>query len=484
MRQNVTQENTPNRLFVIEAPGKISSFRSLLGKIGIEATVVATRGHLYSYPSDLSELGVDTKFNEAQRKSQNDVAIKFIRDAARKVETIYITTDADNEGDVIAWDLHELLKDICPDIYRVKLKGMDEESVRESIDNVTAVRKSDAIPGRTRAMVDRMIGSTFSGDGKGVGRVLTALLGTVKNGDLSPLKIRLSAPAKDGGTPWIASFPLKAPINEDIANKLVNLQFPALDMKASKEFSSKPMHMGDIMSKASDVLGMTPTETASSLQNLYESGQMSYPRSGSRGVSKGAQRRLKRMMKKSGFKGDADNIREKDTNEVHDAPYPTTDVDVSKDPRKLGDDKGVQNIVAREIIKSSQKREKQAAHTKQIFDFLVSRGFSKEVSTFVAKLGWTREIGPAYPGQEKWAKSSIEERMPEAVLLESAVDIGLGKPSTWAKHIDGRFERGLVDDNLDLTQKGREWADHAPDELLDPRISSAIEKPAIEYLLE
>ena len=113
-------------------------------------------------------------------------------------------------------------------------------------------------------------------------------------------------------------------------------------MKANKEISAKPLHMGDIMSKASDELGMTPTETASSLQNLYESGQMSYPRSGSRGVSKGAQRRLERMMKRSGFKGKPENIREKDGGEVHDAPYPTKDVDVSKDPRKLGDDKGVQ----------------------------------------------------------------------------------------------------------------------------------------------
>ena len=292
-----------SKMFVIEAPGKISSFRTLLAKIGVEATVVATRGHLYSFPKHLSDLGIDDVFNEAKRKSHNDVAIKFIRDAAKKVENIYIATDADNEGDVIAWDVHELLKDICPNIYRVKLKGMDEESVKESLQDVSPVKKSDAVPGRTRALVDRMIGSTFSGDGKGVGRVLTALLGVVKNNELSPLRVKLSAPSKDGGTPWVATFSVKTPVTEDVANKLVELEFPALEMKANKEISAKPLHMGDIMSKAADELGMTPTETASSLQNLYESGQMSYPRSGSRGVSKGAQRRLERMMKRSGFKG-------------------------------------------------------------------------------------------------------------------------------------------------------------------------------------
>ena len=80
-------------------------------------------------------------------------------------------------------------------------------------------------------------------------------------------------------------------------------------------------------------------------------------------------------------------------------------------------------------------------------------------------------------------KSGIED-ICRISHLESAVEMGLGKPSTWAKHIDGLFERGLVDDNLNLTQKGREWADHAPEELLDPRISAAIEKACDRMISE
>ena len=57
---------------------------------------------------------------------------------------------------------------------------MDEESVK-SLQNQSPVTKSDAV-GVERALVDRMIGSTFSGDGKGVGRVLTALLGVKQPG--------------------------------------------------------------------------------------------------------------------------------------------------------------------------------------------------------------------------------------------------------------------------------------------------------------
>ena len=464
------------KLFVIEAPGKISSFRSILTKIGIECDVVATKGHLYSFPEKLDNLGIDKNFFDIERKCINPTGVKFMREAARNCDEVIIATDADAEGDVIAWDVHELLKDIHTEIFRLKLKGMDADSVKDSLEHITPVKKEDAIPGRTRAMVDRMIGHTFSQNGIGVGRVLTALLGIIVNDKPSPIRVKLSAPSKDNGRPWVSFFDLTAPIDESIASRLIELNLPALSMKSSSVSNGQPLHMGDIMIKAGDELGMTPTESAKALQNNYESGFMSYPRSGSRGMSKGAQRRLKRMIQKSGFKGNNESIKEKDESEVHDAPYPIGDVDISKDPRKLGDDQGIRTLVARNIIKASQEHKKETADSRLLFEFIKSSGFSAEVSQFVANLEWTREIGPNFPGQKSWEQSSIEIRMPETVLLERAVELGLGKPSTWAKHIDGFMDRGLVDENLILTSKGEQWVQGSPKELLDARLSAAIEK--------
>src|SRR3546814_13584359 len=86
---------------------------------------------------------------------------------------------SDLEGDVIAWDVAELIRDIHPDPVRVRLRGMDAESIREAIVNPSPVRREDAIPGRTRAIIDRLVGATFSANGVAVGRVGTALLGRV-----------------------------------------------------------------------------------------------------------------------------------------------------------------------------------------------------------------------------------------------------------------------------------------------------------------
>lgn len=465
-------------LFVIEAPGKIKSMEGILSKAGQDAIVQATGGHLYEFPDDLDNLGIDGTYRETKRQARSDKTIHYLRKAAREAETIIVATDADSEGDVIAWDVHELVRDICPHILRVRLKGMDPDSVTESLTDASPVKKKDAIPGRTRAILDRVIGKGFSKDGVGVGRVSTSLLGVLHHGKgkVSTKRVRLVAPAKDGTNPWVATFDTNAVVTNEIADQLTQLAFPAIDMKARKSSSNKAMHMGDVMVRAGDELGMTPKESSKSLQTMYETGQMSYPRSGSKGVSKGAQRRLARMIKKSGFRGRSERIAEKGDEDVHDAPYPIGDVDVSKDPRKLGDDHGVRTMVAREYVKSSINRDRQKAEAAEIRRFLLSEGYSEKVADHVSKLNWTREIGPRFPGENSWPESGIEERMPETVLLEKAVGLNLGRPSTWANHIDTFMQRGLCDENLNLTEKGQRWVEQSPEALLDPRTSAAIEQ--------
>lgn len=471
------------RLFVIEAPGKVKTFEAMLKKIGVDCVVKATKGHLFSFPEKLETLGIDKDFSEVERKPISIPIVSMLRQAASQVEQIIIATDADTEGDVIAWDVHELLKDVCPDLMRMRLKGMDEISVKECLENIEPIKQADAIPGRTRAIIDRIIGYSFSKNGVGVGRILTALLGVVANQNLSTDRLRLCAPAKDGGRPWVAHVDVVPPLNSRLSDRLSKLSFPALDIKSSASFSTPPMHMGDVMIKAGDELGMTPKETAASMQKIYEAGRLSYPRSGSRGMSKGAQRRLEQMIKNSGFKGASDTVAEKKTEDTHDAPYPIGSVDVSKDPRKLGDDEGVRTLIARNLVKSSQTHTKQTAVSqKVIFEYLQKLGFPRNVCEHIAALEWTREIGPRYPGQESWSHSGIESRMPETVLLEQAVKLGLGKPSTWANHIDGFIQKGLVNDDLSLTEKGQRWVAESPQALLDPRIAIAVEK-ACERIL-
>lgn len=475
-------------LFIIEAPGKAKHLQELLKDVDIDAKVQATWGHLYKMPDALNDLGVDQGFRDFGRVLRDPSIGQRIRDEASQAERVYVATDADQEGDVIAWDVAELISDIHPEPYRVKLRGMDEESILEAIHNAAFVSKRDAVPGRTRAIVDRMIGSVFSQKGIAVGRVSSALLGLVDKNKPAVARMRLTAPSKQGGRPWVAECDIKEPLTHAIAIKLSKEKFPHLDASGqSKTVTHAPANLGDIMVNAGDAMDMSPVEVATSMQRLYEAGRMSYPRANSRGISRSVLRKIDKILKNSGYKFDEAVVPEKPEDDVHDAPYPVGKVEVQRDPKKQGFDEGLRTMVARDIIKSGQTHEIQYGIGDTAGKFLKTKGYSQDVCDFVAKLEWRRENGPRYPGQETWPENKITVRRTDTVLLQAAVEANLGRPSTWAVarkendekdrgHIAVFLERGLVDEDLNLTSKGRAWIAATPPVLLDPRISAAIEQ--------
>lgn len=463
------------RLFVIEAPGKVRELEAILERLGLPSRVQATRGHIYQLPESLDTIGIDRTFRDFERKPRDLTVIDWLRKEAAVADEVYVATDADAEGDVIAWDVAETIRDLHPNLMRIRLKGMDDESVREAIAIAAPLRKEDAVPGRTRAIVDRLIGAGFSRNGVAVGRVGTALLGLVQDKHPSVRKIRLCAPARDGGRPFTAEADIGTPIDLDLAKRLVKLDLPALDIKGSRELKTLPAHTGDIMVRAGDQLDMSPKEVSASMQGLYEAGRMSYPRSGSRGISPATAAKMAAVLRKAGYDVDGTKIAPKSDTGVHDAPYPIGPVDLAKSPERLGHVEGVRTLVARDMVKAGQRHTEEVPVVEGLLPFLAKQGFSKDVAVAVARLPWRREVGPAYPGRVSWPESEIIVRRADVVLLEHAVRANLGRPSTWGRHIDQFMNRGLADEDLRLTAKGREWIAASPKELLDARVSAAIE---------
>jgi DNA topoisomerase-1 len=141
----------------------------------------------------------------------------------------------------------------------------------------------------------------------------------------------------------------------------------------------------------------------------------------------------------------------------------------------MGHDEGVRTMVARDLVKSGQAHVTEVAGTGKIVEFLVKKGFPQAVADHVGALHWRREQGPSYPGKDTWPESEVVERRPDTVLLEAAMRRNLGRPSTWATHIENFMGRDLVDAEMNLTDKGRKWIAGSPQALLDPRVSVAIE---------
>src|ERR1700691_2461598 len=113
-------------LVIVEWPGKVKAINKYLGKNYI---VKASLGHIKDLPKkDLAvdvENGFRPRYEVIEGKKK---LVQELRDAAKKVDSIYLAADPDREGEAICWHLQEELKSkktgkdgesLGPKIYRV-----------------------------------------------------------------------------------------------------------------------------------------------------------------------------------------------------------------------------------------------------------------------------------------------------------------------------------------------------------------------------
>lgn len=189
-------------LVVIEAPGKAEALRALLRQIGLRAEVFATRGHLCRHPETLFPLGITEHLRETTRRF-DPVRLGDLQRMAEGRQ-VFVATDADAEGDVIARDVADAVGGRASAVSRVRLGALDLRSVRAAFEAATPPRARASRSGDARRILDRLIGHAFSGPDRPVGRVMAALLGFFRRQEPVIGHVTLLLPAADGGRPFQA----------------------------------------------------------------------------------------------------------------------------------------------------------------------------------------------------------------------------------------------------------------------------------------
>lgn len=123
-------------LVIIEAPGKTKSLGSLLWQAGIrDNEVLATVGHLGTNPDSFTPLAIDRSYRETayRLKPEKEALAAKIARAANASVNIYLATDDDQEGDVIARDVLRFCIDEGDKgkVKRVRLKALAPSEIRE-----------------------------------------------------------------------------------------------------------------------------------------------------------------------------------------------------------------------------------------------------------------------------------------------------------------------------------------------------------------
>lgn len=469
-------------LVIIESPGKSKTLYGLFAKIGLPVDIVATIGHIRENPTNLKKLAIrhlDGAFVETERTPHRPDSFAYLRDRLLRSDgRILVATDNDQEGHVIASDVVSLIEDLrlSRPVYRMLLAGLDEDNLRAALEQLTPVDREASIPGTARRFVDRIIGGCLSDfeNNRPVGRVQSAMLGLVQQG-IPSAYVTVDLPAADGGANFKGSVPLvgiKTPAQ--LIAELGLSSIPPLPVgEALRAPMTRPLNYGDAVLELNAQCSMDVERAAQLLQEMYEAGEITYPRTRARAFTHSGAACIQKLAKSKGimlFRSAVLPLLDKQDDEPHEAIRLLNDRLLDK--LDLGKPLGLQpseRDAARVLI--ARRSLTSGISIKRDCPDLTS------APAWMNQIDWHRDSKVALPWREtKPDHAEVQSVDLKSSLVKEMMAHELGKPSTWVNHA-ARFERRqLVDDHHQLNSRGKALFDSAPEVLRDPSSSRELER--------
>jgi DNA topoisomerase-1 len=163
---------TDKILIIVESPNKVKTISSILKKAGYtNATVMASVGHIMALgnggPAYNSGIYPKQKFRmnlavpEDKQKVVNGIAAQ-----AKTADKIFIMTDGDREGEIIAWSIIKFCKLPESKCFRAIAHEITPKALIEAIEHPITFNDNLVNAGLTRMMIDKLIGYGLSPLGK------------------------------------------------------------------------------------------------------------------------------------------------------------------------------------------------------------------------------------------------------------------------------------------------------------------------------
>jgi len=276
-------------LVIVESPAKSKTIEKYLGK---DFTVVSSKGHV----RDLSTKGkfgfgvdVDNNFKpdyvtiKGKKKT-----IDELKKEVKKSDFVYLATDPDREGEAISWHLYDVLGLNENNYDRVVFNEITKNAVLEAFKHARKIDNDLVNSQETRRILDRIIGFRLSKliqsktDGSSAGRVQSVALKLIVDKEREIEKF-----ISEEYWTIEAIFPeFKAELfnynhkdleikNEIEANKIMDklsnaFKIESVEKKEKQKSSKLPYTTSTLQQDASNKLGMVSKKTMSVAQKLYE----------------------------------------------------------------------------------------------------------------------------------------------------------------------------------------------------------------------
>ena len=483
-------------LVIVESPSKSKTIQKYLGK---DYNVISSKGHIRDLAIKGKEgLGVDVDNNfEATyvvSKDKKDT-VKELKDAAKKVDNVYLATDPDREGEAISWHLAEELGLDESLNNRVTFHEITHDAVIEAFNNPRQIDMDLVHSQETRRILDRIIGFKLSKllnnkiKSKSAGRVQSVALKLIVEREK---EIEAFKPVEywtiDGiftkdRKKFNASLSKingeKAELHNEVealtAFEACNGTFVISDIKETerKRAPFKPFITSTLQQEASTKLGFSAKRTMMIAQGLYEGvdvgngqeGLITYMRTDSTRLSNvyvsAAQKLIKEEYGKE-YVGFYNVKNDSNAQDAHEAIRPTS---LARTPESIESHltseqfklyKLIYKRALSSLMASAKYNSVSVTLSRNGYDFTSSGSrltfdgwlkvygeydSSKDVLLPELKVGET--IDPTEIKQNQHF-TEPPARYTEAKLIKEMEDKGIGRPSTYAMIIDTIQQRGYV----------------------------------------
>lgn len=293
-------KNTESMLVIVESPNKVKTISNILKNAGYtKATVMASVGHIMTLGNGgpAYNSGIYPKKNFKMNLEVSDEKKKVVSDIqakAKGAQSIYIMTDGDREGEIIAWSLIKFCELPVEKCFRAITHEITPKAIIEAITHPTSFNDNLVNAGLVRMMSDKLIGFGLSPLGKkyigakSIGRCQSVGLKLVSErekeiAEFTPeLYFNLYLNFSKNGTTFrakyagyqqekIEKFYKQADVAAVIADcAKTHFVFKAIDQVVHKESPKAPFCTATFQQEAAARLGLRVKDAMSCAQKLFE----------------------------------------------------------------------------------------------------------------------------------------------------------------------------------------------------------------------
>jgi DNA topoisomerase-1 len=150
-------------LVVVESPSKAKTINKYLGP---DYKVMASVGHVKDLPKKGIGIDFENNFEPTYEVIPGkEKVIRELKSAAKDVDTIYVATDPDREGEAIGWHIKEELEGRGKNrktVRRVMFNEITKNAIRESFRHPTDIDENLVNAQQARRLLDRIVGYQVS----------------------------------------------------------------------------------------------------------------------------------------------------------------------------------------------------------------------------------------------------------------------------------------------------------------------------------